>query len=158
MQADFADGASEDVTALCSFSSRDEGVATVDADGRVCAVGPGDTTILARYRAQPTMVSVVVPRRSEKPFPQVTAANFIDERVLNKLRRLNIPPVELVDDATFLRCATLDVAGRLPTPEEVRTFLADDGADKREKDRRVVERPGIRGAVGVEVLRPAGGG
>lgn len=133
VEAEFADGSREDVTALCSFLSRDEGVATVDADGRVRTVGAGDTTILVRYRAQPTMVSVIVPRPAEKPFPEVAAANFIDEHILNKLRRLNIPPAATVDDATFLRRTTLDVAGRLPTPREVRDFLADDAADKRAK-------------------------
>jgi len=36
-------------------------------------------------------------------------------------------------DAEFLRRATLDFAGDLPTPAEVRTFLADAAADKRIK-------------------------
>lgn len=131
VQAKFADGTSEDVSSLCSFSSRDEGVATVDVDGRVRTVGAGDTTILVRYRAEPVMASVVVPRSSKQPFPKITATNFIDEHVLAKLRRLNIPPVGKADDATFLRRATLDITGRLPTPSEVREFLADGTASRR---------------------------
>src|SRR5262249_13614333 len=76
-------------------------------------------------------------------FPDVTAHNFIDKHVLAKLRRLNIPPAPLADDATFLRRASLDVVGELPTPQEVRAFLADQSADKRA--RKIDERLGRPG-------------
>ncbi len=50
-----------------------------------------------------------------------------------------VPP--RVGDAAFLRRACIDLAGRLPLPDEVRTFLADTRADKRTAliDRLVVE-------------------
>src|SRR6185437_11446583 len=57
--------------------------------------------------------------------------------------RLNIPPVGLSDDATFLRRAALDVTGELPAPAEVRAFLADSTADKRaQKIAELLHRPG----------------
>lgn len=56
----------------------------------------------------------------EPAFPDVAGNNFIDRQVLDRLRRLNIHPTELGDDATFLRRASLDVTGALPTPEEIR--------------------------------------
>src|SRR5262245_11389532 len=40
---------------------------------------------------------------------------------------------EPASDAEFLRRIYLDLAGRLPSVEETRAFLADPAADKREK-------------------------
>ncbi|MBL8744690.1 MAG: DUF1549 domain-containing protein, partial [Myxococcales bacterium] len=47
-----------------------------------------------------------------------------------------IVPAADIDDATFLRRVSLDLAGRIPTEEEAASFLADTSADKRA---RVVE-------------------
>ena len=46
---------------------------------------------------------------------------------------MGIPPSPLCDDATFLRRVTIDLAGRLPTLEETRDFLADTSSDKRDR-------------------------
>lgn len=40
---------------------------------------------------------------------------------------------EPADDATFIRRATLDLVGLLPTPDEVGAFIADSSPDKREQ-------------------------
>ena len=42
-------------------------------------------------------------------------------------------PSSRCDDVTFVRRVHLDIIGQLPTPEEVRRFLADPAKDKREK-------------------------
>ena len=131
VEARFASGRTEDVTGLCSFTSRAPDVATVNADGLVNTVGVGDTAIIVRYGAEPIMSMVVVSRPGGDPFPEVAAHNFIDQHILAKLRRLNIPPANLADDATFLRRVRLDVTGQLPTPQEVREFLSDTTSDKR---------------------------
>jgi hypothetical protein len=86
---------------------------------------------------------VLAPRIGDEPFPEVAANNFIDRHVLAKLKRLNIPPSPLADEATFLRRAALDVTGALPTPEEIRAFLADSRPDKRaRKIDELLNRPG----------------
>ena len=133
VEAKFADGTTEDVTALCSFSSLDPMTATIDAAGQVTTKGVGDTALIARYRDEPVASQVVVARSSDAAFPEIAASNFIDTHVLAKLKRLNVPPSELADDSTFLRRIRLDITGQLPTAEEVRAFLADASTDKRAK-------------------------
>lgn len=142
VEAEFADGSKENVTDFCSFESQDRAVATIDGAGRVTGVGVGDAGLLVRYRAQPAAAHVLVPRPGAD-FPEATPVNFIDEHVLAKLRRLNLPPAEVCDDATFLRRVHLDVTGELPTPDEVRAFLADASPEKRAaKIGELLTRPG----------------
>src|SRR5262249_17854017 len=59
--------------------------------------------------------------------------NFIDELVFAKLKTLGVPPSAVCDDATFLRRTAVDIAGRLPTPDEARQFMADTDPAKRDK-------------------------
>jgi hypothetical protein len=156
----FADGSSEDVTALCSFESANKELARIDPSGQVQALGVGDTALIARYRAEPVVALLVVPREGKEAFPNVTPLTFIDKHILNKLRRLNIHPSELSDDATFLRRVSLDVTGLPPTPEEVRAFLADRRADKRRKKiDELLDRPGYSALWATkfcDILRPSG--
>jgi hypothetical protein len=141
--AKFVDGSTEDVTALCSYESQDRQVAVVDQAGQVQARGPGDAALLVRFRAEPAVALVLVPRAGSEPFPDVTPHNFIDRHVVTKLRRLNIPPSPLADDVTFLRRISLDVTGTLPAPEEIRAFLADTSMDRRaRKIDELLNRPG----------------
>jgi hypothetical protein len=143
VEARFADGSMEEITPLCSFESLDKQVATVQSSGLVRAEGAGDAALLVRYRAEPVMARVIVSRLSSEPFPEVKADNFIDAAILAKLRRLNIPPSPLSDDATFLRRASLDAAGELPTPKEIRAFLTDKDPGKRAKKiDELLRRPG----------------
>ncbi|HWE40527.1 MAG TPA: DUF1549 domain-containing protein [Isosphaeraceae bacterium] len=54
----------------------------------------------------------------------------IDERIESSG---NGPAIDLVGDAEYLRRISLDLTGMPPTSDELRAFLADTGADKREK-------------------------
>ncbi len=57
----------------------------------------------------------------------------IDELVLSRLRKQGIAPAERCTDDVFVRRVYLDAIGTLPTPVEVRAFLADRNPDKRTK-------------------------
>ncbi|MBL8795559.1 MAG: DUF1553 domain-containing protein, partial [Planctomycetia bacterium] len=151
VRARFADGSTEDVTALCTFDCRDRDVASIDRTGQVTVTGVGSARLVVRYRGQPVGAQLLVPGDAKGEFPQVTELNFIDKHVLAKLRQLNIHPSELCDDVAFLRRVGLDVAGELPTPEEIRMFVADTRNDKRE--RKIDELLARRGHAAVWATR-----
>ncbi len=64
-------------------------------------------------------------------WPETTPNNFVDKWVYDKLRQLQYTPAEICTDSEFLRRASLDVTGLLPSVERTREFLADSDPDKR---------------------------
>lgn len=130
--AHFADGSSRDVTHLISYESSNLSVAAVDAYGLVTGKERGESVILARYlehiESIPFMFIDDVP---DFQWPSPPAANYIDTLVHEKLQQLKYVPAELCSDEEFIRRATLDVIGLLPSLEETKAFLADPSPDKR---------------------------
>jgi hypothetical protein len=59
--------------------------------------------------------------------------NFIDTEIFAKMKLARIAPARPSSDTEFLRRVTIDLAGRIPRPDEVQAFLADTTADKRDR-------------------------
>lgn len=130
--AHWTDGSVEDVTAQVVYESKDPAIAEVSETGEVTRLRWGGTAILARYLGEVTAAFITLPRETaiaDTDFP--APANYIDERVFAKLKKLNVQPSALTTDTEFLRRVYQDTIGRLPTPAEIRAFLADTQPDKR---------------------------
>ena len=141
--AHFTDGSVRDVTALASFSSSDEAVATVDENGLVVASDRGEAAILVRYLEHMDNASLMFIKDVPNfKWPNPPENNFVDKHIHNKLKQLQIIPSDICTDEEFVRRAYLDVIGLLPPLEDTRVFLADKDANKRAKlIDRLLERP-----------------
>ena len=142
--ARWQDGSREDVTPLSRFRTNDDSVVTVDQNGVVTSVGPGDTNVIAFYDNGVAALPVMRPTSASAPAATASleTAHDVDRHVLAKLGKLGIVPSEVCSDAEFLRRVSIDLTGSLPTPDEVEEFLANDSADKRlRKIDELLERP-----------------
>ncbi len=133
--AHYTDGSVRDVTRQAQFQSNEIAVAAVDGDGIVRTFElAGDATVMARYMGQVAVFRALVPLgKPIAKYPDFPANNYIDTLALARWKKLGIVPSELCSDSEFIRRVTVDLCGRLPTPEETKAFLADAAQDKRAK-------------------------
>lgn len=135
VKAEYDNGKVVDVTHLAKFSATDEAVAGVDEDGNVTVRGSGEGAVLAWFDSRIVLSRLTIPYPNEID-PAIYASlprnNFIDELNLAQLQKLRLLPSEPADRETFIRRATIDTIGRLPTVGEVEAYVTD-------------ERPGARG-------------
>ena len=141
--ATYSDGTTRDVTNLVLFQSSNDSTAAVDANGLVTSARAGEAFIMARFDTH-TVGSQLLVLPTDKPFEpsNETPANYIDELVNQKLRTLRIHSSPVCSDEEFLRRVTLDIVGRLPTPEAHAAFLSSEDPSKRSaKIEELLARP-----------------
>lgn len=131
----YSDGQERDVTAAAAYATNAAHIAEIDHDGVIrTGTFPGQAAVTVGYMGQVAAVKVLVPRPdAAQNFPAMPVRTPIDQLVWDRLKLLGILPSSPADDTTFLRRLFLDTIGRLPTPEEVREFLADGASDKRSR-------------------------
>ena len=131
--ATYSDGTTEDVTRMALFEPNEAEMAECSTTGLVSTLDlSGEVAIMARYQGQVSTFRATIPLGADtSKMPE--AVNLVDAAVFGKLKQLGIPASDVCDDATFLRRVSLDITGGLPPEEEVRAFLADAAADKRDR-------------------------
>lgn len=136
--ARFADGEARDVTRDATVESNTPDVAPVDAKSLVKGERTGEATLLVRYQGKFSTIPVTVLNpKAGFVWKAEVQNNYIDQLIDEKLKRLKIQPAPLADDATFLRRASLDLTGQVPSPEQVRAFLADPAPTKLKRAKAI---------------------
>jgi Protein of unknown function (DUF1549)/Protein of unknown function (DUF1553) len=132
--ARYTDGHTEDVTRWAQYESNETEIAQVAAGGLVqVREMAGQAAVMARYQGQVAVFLALVPHgESLTSIPEFQPANFLDERALDRWKALGIRPSQLCTDAEFIRRATLDITGTLPTKDELAAFVADANPAKRD--------------------------
>ncbi len=132
----YDDGRVIDVTHWAKFTATDEAVAGVDELGNVIVRGSGEAAVLVWFGSQVMLSRMIVPFANEindEVFESVPRSNFIDDLNLAQLKTLRLMPSPPADKATYVRRATLDTIGRLPTAEETQAYIDDQTPDSRSR-------------------------
>ena len=131
----YEDGTTRDVTRVVELRTNDSSLVEIDGAGLATAGRlTGQTAVIALLQGRVAVSRLTVPLATPRArWPEFPIANLVDRHVERNLRTLGVAPSAVCDDATFLGRVSRHLAGRVPRPEDVAAFLADDAVDKRVK-------------------------
>mgnify|MGYP002623975449 CR=1 FL=1 len=134
VRALYADGTDRDVTTLAKFSSNNDNSAKVGQDGIVTAQNRGESFIMARFDTHTVGTHfITLPKGLKFAWKSTPEYNYVDKLMHEKFKKLRIQPSGVCSDSEFLRRASLDITGTLPTPADYVAFVNDKDEKKREK-------------------------
>ncbi len=134
VRAHYSDGTDRDVSSLAAFLSNNDNSAQISADGVVTAKNRGEAFIMARFDTHTEGVPfIALPQGLQFQWEGAEPNNYVDELMHDKFRKLRINPSQLCSDEEFLRRASLDIVGVLPTTEDYQRFMANADPKKREQ-------------------------
>jgi hypothetical protein len=134
VRAKYSDGTDRDVSNLAFFMTNNDNSAKVEQGGIVTAANRGEAFLSARFETYNVGTHfIVLPKGLQFQWADVPVNNYIDELLVNKLKKLRIQPSPVCSDEEFLRRVSLDVVGVLPAVEEYQKFTSDPDPQKREK-------------------------
>lgn len=93
--------------------------------------GRGNYRLSALTAEVSRMMSYVPPDSRTFTFDESHPAGSIDSYIFAALKSNNITPAPKTTDWEFIRRVTLDLTGRIPTPDRVLSFVADTTPNKR---------------------------
>jgi hypothetical protein len=132
--AHYTDGSVEDITRRAQYESNDTEIAIVDEGGLVRTLSmSGEAAIMVRYQSHVAVFRATVPLGVKIPDYTFAPQTLVDKHTHNKWKALGLVPSELSSDEQFIRRASLDITGTLPTPEQVKKFVEDTDPHKRDK-------------------------
>ena len=138
--AHLSDGTSRDVTRQAVYESNEAQLASVSSAGVVeTNARNGLFAIMVRFGGQLGAFHGAIPVESSEALVGSRLADLeerlrgkrIDQLLLRQWKRLGIGPSPPADDATFIRRASIDICGTLPTREEIEQYDNDSRPDKR---------------------------
>ncbi|MDZ4851654.1 MAG: DUF1549 and DUF1553 domain-containing protein [Pirellulaceae bacterium] len=131
--AKYADGTTRDVGDLAAFTTNNERSAEVSPAAVINSGVRGEAYVMARFDTHTVGSQVIALPKDASRISLKAANNYIDKLVGEKLEKLRVQPSELCTDEEFLRRATIDIVGVLPTIEEYTEFTAEMAGDKRKQ-------------------------
>jgi len=133
VEAKFSDGTTRDVTEWAVYETSSLS-ASVSKGGLLTFAQPGETAVFVRYLdGRGSMRAAQIQSNADYEWASPQPANGIDKHVFAKLKQYRQNPAALCDDATFIRRASLDITGALPSAEDAQKFVADTDPNKRTK-------------------------
>lgn len=127
-----------DVSQWTVFMPTDPSAVTINEEHVATIHRRGMHVVLARFLDHVQPLSLAIPffdQASEIPLQNepatVNGDRIIDYEVNRLLGQLRLPVSPAADEATWFRRVTLDLTGRLPTPDETDEFINDRAIDKR---------------------------
>lgn len=142
--AHLSNGEVRDVTHFTVFASNDADIAECDRAGLVATKERGGLfAVTIQYGDRIGAFHGTIPFHASNEsvtagqdvdfakLERQLAGSSIDRHLLTQWKRLGIQPSPEIDDAAFIRRATLDICGLLPTTVEVNAYVAETSAGKR---------------------------
>jgi hypothetical protein len=149
--AHFSGGTARDVTRQAVYQSNEPEVAEVSDGGLVQVKGrSGLFAVMVRYADQIAVFRGTVPhpRKGEagpaalEEWARAHGGSYVDRHLAAQWGRLGIAPSPPAGDGEFIRRASLDVCGTLPTPDEVNAYVEDARPDRQARlIDRLLDRP-----------------
>lgn len=151
--AHYSDGTTRNVTRQAVYESNEPKIAAVNSAGLIETLkSTGLFSVMVRYSGTIATFHAAVPAPASQQEEQ-TIKQTLDQveqnfkspttrALVRQWRRLGMLPSEPADNATFIRRASVDICGTLPTRQEVEEYIADKRKDKRARlIDRLLERP-----------------